>query len=79
VDVAEKLTEHIIARISAGVVIDKGWLNRKSPLYFRGLSRDEREKIVQEIHSRGRLCLVKIDKATHFELVPEAETPATLE
>lgn len=79
VDVAEKLTQHIIVKLGEGVVVDKGWLNRKSPLYFRGLSRDERRKIIEEIDSRGRLHLVKTDTGTHFELTTDQEEPATFE
>lgn len=77
VDVAEKLTQHIIIKIQEGVKIDKGWLNRKSPRYFRDLAREERQKIVDEIHSRGRLILVESDTGTHFELVPDAQKVAT--
>jgi len=77
VDVAQKLTLVIERKIAEGVRVDRRWLNSKSPTYFRGLSRDEREKIVQEIHSRGRLFLVKTDAGSHFEQVPDTEIPAT--
>ena len=77
VDVAERLSEHIVAKIQQGIRVDRRWLNSKSPLYFRGLSKEERRKIVDEIDSRGRLCLVKTDMGTHFELVPDSDQPAT--
>jgi hypothetical protein len=55
VSVAEKLTNKIVEEIGKGKTIDKGWLNRNSPTYYRDLSRDERQKVLDEINSRGVL------------------------
>jgi hypothetical protein len=55
VDTAEKLTKKILEKIREDKVIDVAWLNRSSPPFFRGLSADERRKIVDEIDSRGVL------------------------
>jgi hypothetical protein len=77
VDVAGRLAEHIEQKLREGAVIDRGWLNRRSPSYFRGLAVEERRKIVQEIESRGRLRLVETATGTRFELTPEADELAT--
>jgi hypothetical protein len=64
VSVAERLTNDILLHIGNGKVIDKNWLNKSSPMYYRGLSKDERHKILEEINSRGRLVIVKEDNKT---------------
>lgn len=58
VSVAEKLTNKIMEEIGKGKSIDKGWLNRNSPTYYRDLSRDERQKVLDEINSRGVLEVI---------------------
>jgi hypothetical protein len=64
VSVAERLTNDILLHIKNGKVIDKNWLNKGSPMYYRGLSKDERHKILEEINSRGRLEIVKENNKT---------------
>jgi hypothetical protein len=61
VSVAEKLAGKILEKLDVGVVIDKDWLNKKSPMYFRGLSVDERRKIIDEIKSRGEITFVDLN------------------
>jgi hypothetical protein len=61
VSVAEKLAIKIIEKLDEGVTIDKDWLNKKSPMYFRGLAVDERRKIIDEIKSRGEIMFVDLN------------------
>lgn len=70
VNVAEKLTQDIMRKIREGVTINKGWLNRSSPKYYRGLSVEERRKILEEILSRDILVWVE----NKLEIVGESST-----
>lgn len=69
VSVAEKLTIDIMKKIREGVVISKAWLSQSSPKYFRGLSRDERLKIMDEIISRGKLKVVDVNGVSVVQIV----------
>lgn len=61
VSVAEKLTNKILEKIDSGTTIDRDWLNKKSPTYFRDLSKDERQKIIEEIQSRGKISFQEVN------------------
>jgi len=61
VSVAEKLTNKILEKIDSGVTVDRDWLNKKSPTYFRDLSKDERKKIIEEIQSRGVVSFEEVN------------------
>ena len=69
VDIAEKLTFDIIQKIKNGTVVNKYWLNKLSPKYYRGLSVDERRKVIDEINSRGVIVFEKIDNVTTARIV----------
>jgi DNA replicative helicase MCM subunit Mcm2 (Cdc46/Mcm family) len=69
VSIAEKLTLEIMKKIRAGTTIDKKWLSQSSPSYFRGLSKDERSKIIDEIISRGVLKSEKINGVTVMNII----------
>jgi len=69
VSIAEKLTFEIIKKIRSGVTIDKKWLSQSSPAYFRGLSRDERHKIIEEVISRGTLKQEKVNNVTVMSII----------
>lgn len=61
VSVAEKLTSKIIEKIDSGIEIDRDWLNKRSPTYFRDLAKDERQKIIDEIQSRGVVSFKEVN------------------
>lgn len=69
VSVAEKLTLDIMKKIRSGSTIDKKWLSQSSPTYFRGLSKDERTKVIDEILSRGQLKQEKINNVSVMTIV----------
>lgn len=69
VSVAEKLTLDIMKKIRSGVTIDKSWLNRSSPNYFRGLAVEERRKIMEEVISRGLLKEEKVNGHSIINIV----------
>lgn len=69
VSVAEKLTLDIMKKIRAGVTVDRDWLNKLSPTYFRGLAVEERRKILEEVNSRGVLKEEKIDGHSVMSIV----------
>ena len=69
VSVAEKLSVDIMKKIREGIVVSKAWLSQSSPQYFRGLSRDERLKIMDEIISRGKLKIVDVNGVSVVQIV----------
>lgn len=72
VAVAEKLTDDIMKKIRSGTTVDKKWLSQSSPAYFRGLAKEEREKIMDEIISRGLLKTEKVNNVTIISIVEKA-------
>lgn len=64
VSVAEKLASKILEKLTEGVTIDRAWLNRSSPSYFRDLSKDERKQIISEIQSRGEISFEDVNGKT---------------
>lgn len=76
VSVAEKLTLDMMKKIRSGTVITKDWLNKLSPSYYRGLSKDERMKIMEEIESRGVLKQVKVNGKTVIQIAEDGEKVA---